>query len=119
MALVIKRTSSWWYALFKSNGRRRAINLKVRIEGTRPASIGDTGDDAFERSRGKAIEAHDQLLRSSRRTGPGERPLQKLAELKTGREVTFPKLADLADHWAASRVGRPRTNSTPSSAGSA
>jgi integrase len=99
MALVIKRTSSWWYALFKSNGRRRAINLKVRIEGTRPASIGDTGDDAFERSRGKAIEAHDQLLRKFEEDRTGERALKRLAELKVGREVTFPKLADLADHW--------------------
>jgi integrase len=99
MALVIKRTSSWWYALFKSNGRRRAINLKVRIEGTRPASIGDTGDDAFERSRGKAIEAHDQLLRKFEEDRTGERALKRLAELKVGREVTFPKLADLAEHW--------------------
>jgi hypothetical protein len=56
MALVIKRTSSWWYALFKSNGRRQAINLKVKIEGSRPASVGDAGDDAFERSRGKATK---------------------------------------------------------------
>ena len=99
MALVIKRTSSWWYALFKSNGRRRAINLKVRIEGTRPASIGHAGDDAFERSRGKALEAHDQLLRKFEEDRTGERALKRLAELKVGREVTFPKLAELAEHW--------------------
>jgi integrase len=99
MALVIKRTSSWWYALFKSNGRRQAINLRVKIEGTRPASVGDAGDDAFERSRGKAIEAHDRLLRKFEEDRTGERTLKKLAELKTGREVTFPKLAELADHW--------------------
>jgi len=53
MTPVIKRTNRAWSALFKSNGRRRAIILKVRIKGTRPASIGDTGDDAFERSRSK------------------------------------------------------------------
>ncbi|HNQ90142.1 MAG TPA: hypothetical protein PKM73_16110 [Verrucomicrobiota bacterium] len=31
----------------------------------------------------------------------GEKALTKLAEIKTGREVTFPKLADLPRHWAA------------------
>jgi integrase len=99
MALIIKRTSRWWYALFKSNGRRQAINLKVKIEGTRPASVGDAGDDAFERSRGKAIEAHERLLKKFEEDRTGERTLKKLAELKTGREVNFPKLADLAEHW--------------------
>jgi hypothetical protein len=62
MALAMKRSSSWWHALFKSNGRRKTINLKVRIEGTRPESISDPGGDAFERSRAKATEAHDQFL---------------------------------------------------------
>lgn len=31
----------------------------------------------------------------------GQKTLQKLAELKTGREVSFPRLDELAKHWAA------------------
>ena len=47
----------------------------------RHATIGDSGDDAFERSRGKAIEAHDQLLRKFEEDRTGERALKRLAEL--------------------------------------
>jgi hypothetical protein len=53
MALVIKRTSQWWYGLFSSSGRRKTINLGVRIEGRRPRDLGRQGDDEFERSAGK------------------------------------------------------------------
>src|SRR5688572_8301529 len=99
MALVMKRTSRWWYALFKSKGRRKAVNLKVLIEGQRPHSKGQRGDDEFERSRGRALAEHDRLLKEFDADRTGERTLQKLAEIKAGRRVAFPMLADIAKHW--------------------
>ena len=51
----------------------------------------------------------------------GEKTLTKLAEIENGREVTFPKLADLPQHWAAiprrkppGAPGRTREWQTPS-----
>lgn len=99
MALIIKRTSKWWYALFKSNGRRKAVNLKVLIEGERPKSVGERGDDEFERSRGRAMSEHDRLQREFEQDRTAQRTLQNLAEIKTGTKVNFPALADLARHW--------------------
>jgi len=57
------------------------------------------GDDEFERSRGRAQEAYDQLRQTMVEDRTGEKALQKLAELKTGRAVTFPKVAELFEHW--------------------
>jgi hypothetical protein len=47
------------------------------------------------------MEAHEKQLRQLEEDKTGEKTLAKLAELKTGREGTFPKLADPARHWAA------------------
>jgi len=99
MALVLKRTSKWWYALFKSKGQRKAINLKVTVDGVRPPSLAQRGDDDFERSRGRAMAEHDRLLKDFESDRTGERTLQKLAEIKAGREVQFPALAELYKHW--------------------
>ena len=82
------------------NGRKTVINLKVPITGARPPKRIMLGDDEFERSRGRAQEAYDQLRQTMVEDRTGEKALQKLAELKTGREVTFPRLADLPVHWA-------------------
>jgi integrase len=99
MSLEIRKSSHWWYGVFILNGRKTVINLKVPITGARPPKRTMLGDDEFERSRGRAQEAYDQLRREMVEDRTGERALQKLAEHKTGREVTFPKLADLAEHW--------------------
>jgi integrase len=82
------------------NGRKTVINLKVPITGARPPKRTMLGDDEFERSRGRAQEAYDQLRQTMVEDRTGEKALQKLAELKAGHEVTFPKLADLPAHWA-------------------
>ncbi len=58
------------------------------------------GDEEFEQSRGRAQEAYDRLREAMVDDRTGEKALTKLAELKTGREVTFPKLADLPALWA-------------------
>lgn len=101
MSLEIRKNSNWWYGVFVINGKKTVINLGVPITGKRPRKRTMIGDDEFERSRGRAMEAHDKQLRKLEEDRTGEKTLAKLAELKTGREVTFPKLADLPQHWAA------------------
>ena len=108
MALELRRSSKWWYATFVVNGKKTVVNLGVPITGKRPRKRTMIGDDEFERSRGRAMEAHDKQLRKLEEDRTGEKTLAKLAELKTGREVTFPRLGDLARHWDAipRRAGR-------------
>ncbi len=101
MSLEIRKNSSWWYGVFVVNGKKTIVNLGVPITGKRPRKRTMIGDDEFERSRGRAMEAHDKQLRKLAEDRTGEKTLTKLAELKTGRKVTFPKLADLARHWDA------------------
>ena len=101
MSLVIKKSSRWWYALFRAHGRRVAINLGVPVEGRRPAKLSQLGDDAFERSRGAAQQAYDVRHKELLADRTGERALKKIAEIRTGKKVTFPALADLPELWAA------------------
>jgi len=100
MSLELRKSSQWWYGVFMENGQKTIVNLKVPIAGKRPPKRTMQGDDEFEQSRGKAQAAYDLLARKMRDDRTGEKTLQKLAEMKTGREVTFPKLAELADWWA-------------------
>jgi len=101
MSLEIRKNSRWWYGVFVVNGRKTVVNLGVPITGKRPRKRTMLGDDEFERSRGRAMEAHDKRFLEIQEDRTGEKMLTKLAEIKTGREVTFPKLADLPRHWAA------------------
>ncbi len=101
MSLEIRKNSSWWYGVFVVNGKKTIVNLGVPITGKRPRKRTMIGDDEFERSRGRAMEAHDKQLRKLEEDRTGEKTLTKLAEIKTGREVTFPKLRDLPQHWAS------------------
>ena len=78
--------------------QKTVVNLGVPITGKRPRKRTMIGDDEFERSRGRAMEAHDKQRRKMEADRTGEKTLTKLAEMKTGRVVSFPKLADLRLH---------------------
>jgi integrase len=101
MSLEIRKSSNWWYGVFMVNGQRTVINLGVPITGKRPPKRTMLGDDEFERSRGKAMEAYAKQRKKLDEDRTGQKALTKLAEMKTGREVTFPALADLPKHWEA------------------
>ena len=62
MSLEIRKNSSWWYGVFVINGKKTVVNLGVPITGKRPRKRTMIGDDEFERSRGRAMEAHDKQL---------------------------------------------------------
>jgi len=57
------------------------------------------GDDEFERSRGRAQEAHDRQEKQLTLDRNAESALRKLVEIKTGKPAAFPKLAELPKLW--------------------
>jgi integrase len=59
------------------------------------------GDDEFERSRGRAQEAHDRQEKQLTLDRNAESALRKLVEIKTGKPAGFPKLAELPKLWLA------------------
>jgi hypothetical protein len=91
MELEIRKSSHWWYGVFTVDGRKTVINLGVPITGKRPPKRTMLGDDEFERSRGRAQEAYRVLRRKMREDRTGEKSLKKLAEMKTGKPVSFPE----------------------------
>ncbi len=99
MSLEIRKSSKWWYGVFMVKGQRTVINLGVPITGKRPPKRTMLGDDEFERSRGRAMEAYAKQRKELDEDRTGQKALTKLAEMKTGREVTFPTLAELPERW--------------------
>jgi len=96
MALELRKSSKWWYGSWVINGRKTVINLGVPITGKRPPKRTMLGDDEFERSRGRAQEAHDRQERKLTLDRNAESALRKLVEMKTGKPAGFPKLAELS-----------------------
>ena len=101
MSLELRKSSNWWYGVFMVEGKKTIINLGVPITGKRPPKRTMIGDDEFEQSRGRAMEAYAKKRKEMDEDRTGQKALVKLAEMKTGREVTFPALADLPKHWEA------------------
>ena len=99
MALEIRKSSKWWYGTFMVSGRKTVINLGVPITGKRPPKRTMLGDDEFERSRGRAQEAHDRQEKQLTIDRNAESALRKLVEIKTGKPAGFPKLAELPKLW--------------------
>ncbi|MCL4181635.1 MAG: hypothetical protein KJ072_28345, partial [Verrucomicrobia bacterium] len=99
MALEIRKSSKWWYGSWMINGRKTVINLGVPITGKRPPKRTMLGDDEFERSQGRAQEAHDRQEKQLTLDRNAESALRKLVEIKTGKPAGFPKLAELPKLW--------------------
>ncbi|MBP7830984.1 MAG: tyrosine-type recombinase/integrase [Kiritimatiellae bacterium] len=99
MALEIKPTSRWWYGRFQVGGKTMLINLEVEVQGNRPLSITQTGDGAFERSRGKAMVEHDRRLADLKNKHNIEELTQRMIEAKTGSRLDTVKIADLPTAW--------------------
>lgn len=99
MALELRSSSSWWYARFAANGKLRRVNLRVKVEGRRPSSITEEGDPAFERSRGKALGAHDKLLEEIQSKKSAEELRQEILEIKTGTRAKTVAIKNVPDLW--------------------
>ena len=101
MGLEMKRGSQWWYGRYRQNQKIVQVRLDVKIAGRRPIKISDTGDRAFENSRGEAARELQRVMEELRGDPLAERSLQRLVEIKTGQKANFPKLADLPFLWSA------------------
>ena len=101
MSLELKSSSQWWYGRFTVGGRRRRVNLNVKAQGIRPATLADQGDATFERSRIKAMVAHERMLEELERKQNAEELRQRVMEIKTGARVEAVALETLPDAWEA------------------
>jgi integrase len=100
MSLEIKETSQWWYARYRRNGKTRLINLGIKVEGERPdKGIGQAGDDRFERSRGKALAKHDQILDEIAKKNNAQELTQRIIQIKTGDRQQCITLDKLIESW--------------------
>ena len=99
MALEMKETSSWWYGRFMVHRKARRVNLGVKIEGRRPASITQEGDRAFERSRGRARAEHDRVRDEILSKKNTVELTQRIIEIKSGSRLTSTNVADLVETW--------------------
>ncbi len=102
MALEMKKTSSWWYARVMVNRKLRRFNLNIKIDGKRPPSllaIANWKNAAFQRSYGRAKEAHDALLQRELSKKHVEETAQRIIEAKTGARIDFVKVAAVPEAW--------------------
>ncbi len=106
MALMLKRQRNGalrddWYGVYtESDGKRKVINLNVKIIGTPPASklVGDAGDPEFEESRKRAQSKLDGFIEEARRKGRADHLSERLIESKTGRVVEHVLIDQLVVH---------------------
>ncbi len=98
LALELKGSSKWWYGRFQVGGKRMVINLRVAVEGRRPAA-GQDGDAAFERSRGRALAEYERVRADLKSRYNIEELTQRVIEAKTGARLDTIKLADLPAAW--------------------
>ena len=112
MPLEMRKTSKWWYGRYNVGGKVHCVNLRIPIEGKRPESISqESSDKTFERSRGKAMEKFDAMIRDVQEKKNSAEYVQKLHEIRTGKRIDSIPLEKFADEWdksARKRVGSAR-----------
>jgi integrase len=100
MPLTLRKDSGWWYADFVHDGKRRVIRLNITVEGTRPPTLHERGDDKFERSRARASLVLEQTLKELKQPQNEADRLKRIHEIETGTplSVAFPP-ENLFDEW--------------------
>jgi len=104
MGLAIKKNSSWWYGRYKVEGKEYYKNLQVKIRGSRPKKLSETGSVQFENSRGEAQAALDTLLEDIH-AGRSEAELaEAVYEARAGKKLKRYRIKDLPQIW----IDKPR-----------
>ena len=107
MSLIFRKTSQWWYGYFRVHNEELTVGLKVRVMGTRPKSLRDEGDAAFERSRGEAMSEHDKIKQDLENKKNVSELTKKLIEIKTGgKSIKSVPLDDMPKLWMEARRER-------------
>ncbi|MHC4750245.1 MAG: tyrosine-type recombinase/integrase [Planctomycetota bacterium] len=97
--LRTKKTSKWWYARYQIDGKRKEVNLRVEIKGTRPELKEEHGDVAFEKSKVKAEMALQKLLSELNSNKNAVDSAQAVHVAVTGRKATVHSIDDLKTIW--------------------
>ena len=98
MTLELRPSSKWWYGRFAVDGKSHFVNLGIKVQGRRPTST-QGPDGLFERSRGRALAAHDTYLADLKTKHNVEELTQRLIKHKTGSRVETVKISDLPKAW--------------------
>ncbi|MEI7947174.1 MAG: site-specific integrase [bacterium] len=80
-------------------GKGRVVNLKIKWTGTPPPNLRESGDKLFEASRAAALAKFKELQAGVADLETTAYHTRKLVQIKTGKQPTFAKIADLASHW--------------------
>lgn len=106
-----RKGSKWWYGCYRTDGKRKAVNLRIEIRGAPPAPDQEYGSIQYEKSRSEAqaaMQAHLRELNSNRKT---EDFAQAVHEARTGRRVDAYLLEDLPRLWKEKPRSKPVSES--------
>ena len=93
------KKGKYFYGEFQVDNKTRRINLNVLIEGKVPAPFSSPGDAAFERSRGRALAAFEELKANLKNPIRAARLLEKVYDLSTGQKTRATPLSELHAVW--------------------
>jgi integrase len=94
-----------WYGQAVVNGKTESWTLKTPFKGKPPLTpdgritLRGEGNRLFEASRENAISELRGLEEEAKQKGRAENLVERLIEKKTGRQVEYVKVADLAARW--------------------
>ncbi|VGO17583.1 hypothetical protein PDESU_06181 [Pontiella desulfatans] len=104
MGLAIKKNSAWWYGRYMIDGKEHFTNLQVRIRGSRPVKLSETGSVQFENSRGEAQGALDKLLENIQAGRSEAKLAEAVYEARSGEKLKRYTISDLPQIW----IDKPR-----------
>jgi len=99
MPLELRKNSKWWYGRFEVDGKRYCVNLGVEVAGTKPKTAHQSGDRAFENSRGAARLALERHVAEARSRKTATKHLEQLYEIKSGESVGSVALDEMFERW--------------------
>ena len=102
-------SSKWWYGRFTVEGKSKCVNLGVKVAGTVPRKLKQTGDTAFERSRMRAQLKLDELRKEAVSQKAAEHHLKELYEIKSGGGIQQIELTEMEEHWELLPAKRKRS----------
>ena len=99
MGLELRKDSKRWYGRYSVNGQRYCVNLDVEAQGRRPVPPNETGDAAFENSRGAAALALKKHVAEARSQKAAVRHLEEIYAIKSGQPLASIRLSNMYDLW--------------------
>jgi integrase len=107
MTIELRPTSRWWYGRYTVHGKRKLINLKVEVKGTRPTTpMGDSEDSEFLESRGAALESYKGVKAQVEEKRSDEKLVQRLHVIRTGKRIESVPLSSMDEAWVAAPKAR-------------